>query len=43
VPKPYIKKVERQDLALEKVFGRGAFDETLKGQNRLNDWSFVQH
>ena len=43
VPKPYTKKVIKQDLALEKLFGRGAFDESMKGQNRLNDWSFVQH
>ncbi len=42
VPKPYLKKVQKQDIALEKIFGRGAFDAEMKNQNRLNDWSFVQ-
>ena len=42
VPKPYIKKILKQEFPNEKVYGRGAFDEALKNQNRLNDWSFVQ-
>lgn len=42
VPKPYLKKVMKQEFPNEKVYGRGAFDEALKNQNRLNDWSFVQ-
>lgn len=31
VPKPYVKKVTKQDIPLEKIFGRGAFDEGMKG------------
>jgi hypothetical protein len=42
LPKPYLKKVMKQDIQLEKVFGKGAFDEALKNHNRLNEWSFVQ-
>lgn len=32
----------KQDFPNEKVYGRGAFDESLRNQNRLNDWSFIQ-
>ena len=42
VPPSYPKKVIKQDIQLEKVFGKGAFDEALKNHNRLNEWSFVQ-
>lgn len=42
VPKPYLKKLMKQEFPNEKVYGRGAFDESLKNQNRLNDWSFVK-
>ena len=41
VPKPYIKKLVPQDIPLEKVYGRGAFDEAMKNQNKLQEWSFV--
>jgi len=30
VPKPYVKKVVKQDYPMEKVYGKGAFDEKLK-------------
>ncbi len=42
MPKPYPKKIVKSEIALEKVFGKGAFDETLKNHNRLNEWSFIQ-
>ena len=42
VPKPYPKQIVQQDIELEKVYGRGAFDESLKHLNRLNEWSFVE-
>lgn len=42
VPKPYIKKLAKAEIQLEKVFGKGAFDENLKNHNRLNEWSFIQ-
>lgn len=42
VPKPYTKKVVKTEILLEKVYGKGAFDETLKNHNRLNEWSFIQ-
>ncbi len=29
VPKPYPKQISQQDIDLEKVYGRGAFDESL--------------
>jgi hypothetical protein len=41
VPKPYVKKVLAQDIPLEKVYGRGAFDDNMKNHNRLNEWSYV--
>lgn len=41
VPKAYVKQVQKQDIPLEKVFGKGAFDEGMKNHNRLNEWSFV--
>lgn len=42
VPKPYPKQIVQQDIDLEKIYGRGAFDEELKHLNRLNEWSFVE-
>ena len=27
VPEPYMKKIQEQEIPLEKVYGRGAFDE----------------
>ena len=42
VPKPPLKKTQKMDIPLEKVYGKGAFDEGMKGQNNLNDWSFVR-
>ncbi len=41
VPKPYCKKIVPQEIPLEKVYGRGAFDDNMKNHNRLNEWSFV--
>ena len=41
MPKPYVKKVIAQEIPLEKVYGRGAFDDAMKDHNRLNEWSFV--
>ena len=42
VPLPYAKKIVEIEVPLEKVYGRGAFDESLKDHNRLKQWSFVQ-
>ena len=43
VPLPYEKKLkEDQDIPLEKVYGRGAFEPTLREHNRLGQWSFVK-
>jgi len=41
VPKPYIKKMVPQEIPLEKVYGRGAFDDNMRNQNKLNDWSYI--
>mgnify|MGYP001806455994 CR=1 FL=1 len=41
VPKPYVKKVIKQEYSSEKGYGKGAFDDTLKNHNRLNEWSFI--
>ena len=35
VPPPYAKKIVEVEVPLEKVYGRGAFDESLKDHNRL--------
>lgn len=43
VPKPQVKKVQKMDIPLEKVYGKGAFDEAMKGHNKLNDWSFIRN
>ena len=42
VPKPYPKQIVQSDIELEKVYGRGAFDDSLKNLNRLTEWSFVE-
>ena len=42
VPLPAMKKVVEQEIPLEKVYGRGAFDDGLKDHNRLQQWSFVR-
>ena len=42
VPAPYMKAVNQIELPLEKIYGRGAFDESLKDLNRLRQWSFVR-
>ena len=35
VPPPAMKKITEQEIPLEKVYGRGAFDDGLKDHNRL--------
>lgn len=35
VPLPAMKKITEQEIPLEKVYGRGAFDDNLKDHNRL--------
>lgn len=42
VPKPYMKKVAMEDIPLEQVYGKGAFDESLQHLNKINDWTFVE-
>jgi hypothetical protein len=41
VPAPSIKRLVLQDIPTEKVYGRGAFDQSLKHLNRVNEWSFI--
>ena len=41
-PQPYIKRILVQEIADDKVYGRGAFDENLKNLNRVNEWSYIQ-
>ena len=41
VPKIQCKKIVKVEIPLEKVYGKGAFDENLKNHNRLNEWSFI--
>jgi hypothetical protein len=41
LPKPNIKKILKQEIGLDKIYGRGAFDEALKDQNRVKEWSFI--
>ena len=43
VPEPYIKKVLVQEIPIDKVYGRGAFDENLRDLNRVNEWSYVRN
>jgi len=43
VPLPYSKKLNETEVPLEKVYGRGAFEPSLKEHNRLNQWSFVRN
>jgi hypothetical protein len=42
VPKPHPKKIVRQEVPLDKLYGKGAFDESLKNHNKVNEWSFIQ-
>ena len=42
VPKIPLKTIIKQEVPLEKVYGKGAFDDTFKNHNRLHEWSFVQ-
>ena len=35
VPLPYIKKLNETEVPLEKVYGRGAFEPSLREHNRL--------
>jgi len=42
VPKINCKKVVRTDIPLDKVYGKGAFDENMKNYNKVNEWSFIQ-
>ena len=41
VPFPYTKKILVQNIPDEKVYGRGAYDESLKSLNRVNEWSYM--
>jgi hypothetical protein len=42
VPPGDCKKIFIQDIPDDKVYGRGAYDESLKNVNRIQEWSFVQ-
>ena len=42
VPKPYMKELSQIDQPVDRVYGRGAWDESLKDCNRIKQWSFVQ-
>ena len=37
-----MKKLATIEVPMEKVYGKGAFDDGLKDYNRLRQWSFVQ-
>ena len=41
VPKMALKKVAKVEVPLDKVYGKGAFDDSQKNLNRLNEWSFI--
>jgi len=36
-----MKELAEADVSLEKIYGRGAWDENLKDINRIKDWSFI--
>jgi len=36
-----MKALNKAEVSLEKVYGRGAFDDNLKDYNRLRQWSFI--
>ena len=36
VPLPYMKRLNEAEVPLEKVYGRGAFEPSLKEHNRLH-------
>jgi len=42
VPKPYLKNVAKQDIDLERIYGKGAFDTTLKNKNKVREWTFLE-
>lgn len=42
VPRPYIKKVVKQDIGLEKIYGKGFGDATVKNKNKVREWTFVE-
>ena len=42
VPPPYTKKIILQEIPMDKVYGRGAFDESMKDLNRVNEWSYIR-
>ena len=41
VPMPEMKELVDADVTLEKIYGRGAWDEKLKDVNRIKEWSFI--
>jgi hypothetical protein len=41
VPLPHSKQLVKQEVPLDKIYGRGAFDEALKHKNRVNEWSYI--
>ena len=43
VPLPYLKRLNEAEVPLEKVYGRGAFEPSLREHNRLQQWSFVKN
>lgn len=42
VPKPYIKKVMKQDIDLDKIYGKNALDATMKQKNKVREWTFIE-
>lgn len=42
VPPPYTKRILVQDIPMDKVYGRGAFDDSMKDLNRVNEWSYIR-
>ena len=38
---PEMKELVDADVTLEKIYGRGAWDEKLKDVNRIKEWSFI--
>jgi len=37
-----MKALSKADVSVDRVYGRGAWDESLKDCNRIREWSFVQ-
>ena len=42
VPAIPLKKVVKENIPIDKVYGKGAFDENLKDINRINQWTFIK-